>query len=267
MNHATAPTPKGLALGAIIIGDEIIRGKRQDKHFAHVVATLAARGLHLSWSMYLADDRLQLADTLRRTLATADVVFCFGGIGATPDDHTRQAAAMAAGVALQLHTDAEREIRARCAEQNVEVTPQRLLLGELPQGSRIVPNPVNRMPGFSLGDHHFFPGFPQMAWPMLEWVLETYYRAHFHAFAEDEQAIIIWEGMEGVLLPLMRSIEARYPQTTVFSLPSLGDTTRRRHIELGLRGEPAAVAAAMTEIRDEVSRLGYVWEDMPVAHP
>ncbi len=249
-----------LNIGALIIGDEIIRGKRSDKHFAQLINVLAARGLRLTWSLYLGDDRPRLIDTLRRTLATHDVVFSFGGIGITPDDHTRQAAAAAAEVELRLHPEAEREIRTRCAEQQLEVSAQRLQLGEFPVGSRIVPNPVNRMPGFSLGDHHFYPGFPQMAWPMLEWTLDTYYKAHFHAVDEEEAAIIVWEGSEGRLLALMHAIEARYPALTVFSLPSLGDGQRRPHIELGVRGAPAEVAAAMTEIRSGVTQQGYLWE-------
>ncbi len=247
--------------GALIIGDEITRGRRSDKHFARVVDVLAARGLHLDWALTLGDDRERLTETLRRTLAGGDVVFSFGGIGVTPDDHTRQAAAAAANVALQLHADAEVEIRARFAETGGEVTPQRLQLGEFPLGSRIVPNPFNRIPGFSLGHHHFFPGFPQMAWPMLEWVLDNYYREYFFVQAEDEQAIIVWEGQEGALLDLMRHIETSYPQASLFSLPSFGSDNMRRHIEFGMRGEPGQVAAAMAEIRAEVTRLGFVWED------
>ena len=249
-----------MGFGAIIIGDEIIRGKRQDRHFAKVVELLGARGLHLDWSLYIADDRQRLIETLQRTLQSDDVVFSFGGIGVTPDDHTRQAAAAAAGVPLQLHPEAEAEIRARCVEQNIEVTPQRLQLGEFPIGSRIVPNPFNRMPGFSLADHHFFPGFPQMAWPMLEWTLDTYYRSRFHVVAEVERAIIVWEGTEGALLALMRHIEATYPRASLFSLPSFGDAALRRHIELGMRGDPLQVAAAMQEICAEVERLGFDWE-------
>jgi len=247
--------------GALIIGDEITRGTRPDRHFTRVVEILAARGLHLNWAMYIGDDRGRLIETLRRTMASGDVVFSFGGIGVTPDDHTRQAAAEAAGEALVLHPDAESEIRARFAETGAEITPQRLQLGEFPVGSRIVPNPFNRIPGFSLGEHHFFPGFPQMAWPMLEWVLETYYRAQFHAVAEAEAAIIVWDGMEGTLLQLMRRIEADYPRASLFSLPSFGTETMRRHIELGMRGEPSQVHAAMAEIRAEVTRLGFAWEE------
>jgi molybdopterin-biosynthesis enzyme MoeA-like protein len=246
--------------GALIIGDELIRGKREDKHFAQLRQILAARGLYLDWVLYLGDNRARLVDALRRSLASDDVVFSFGGIGVTPDDHTRQAAAAAAGVPLILHPDAEREIRARMAEMNQEVTPARLELGNVPAGSRIIPNPYNRIPGFSCGDHHFVPGFPQMAWPMVEWVLDTYYRASFNAVAEAEAAIVVWEGLEGLLLDLMRDIEARYPGIVVFSLPSLGDETIRRHIELGVRGTPAAVPLALAEIEAEVARRGLAFE-------
>jgi molybdopterin-biosynthesis enzyme MoeA-like protein len=79
--------------GAIIIGDEILSGKRVDRHFARIAELLGVRGLRLAWVEYLGDDRSRIAATLRRSLAAGDVVFSFGGIGNTPDDHTRQAAA------------------------------------------------------------------------------------------------------------------------------------------------------------------------------
>lgn len=249
-----------MGFGALIIGDEIIRGKRQDRHFEKLREILAARGLHLDWVLYLGDDRPRLVENLRRTLAGSDVVFSFGGIGVTPDDHTRQAAAEAAGVPLALHPEAEREIRARMAEMDQEVTPARLELGTFPDGSSIIPNPFNRIPGFSFGDHHFVPGFPQMAWPMVEWVLDSRYRDRFRHQAEAEAAIIVWEGLEGHLLELMRRIEAAYPGMVVFSLPSFGSETRRRHVELGVRGAPALVPAAMAEIEAEVTRLGYAFD-------
>lgn len=242
--------------GAIVIGDELMRGKRQDRHFPKLIELLAARGLHLDWVEHLGDDRGRLAETFRRTLAGSDVVFSFGGIGVTPDDHTRQAAALAAGVELVLHADAEREIRARMAETGQEVTPTRLELGTFPAGSRIIPNPYNRIPGFSLHDHHFVPGFPQMAWPMVEWVLDRYYRDRFVAVPDAEAAIRVWDGMEGQLIDLMRRIEGTYPGITVFSLPSFGTETLRRHVELGVRGRPEAVATAIVEIERTVAAIG-----------
>ena len=166
-----------MRVGAIIIGDEIIVGKRADKHFAKLIGILAARGMKLSWCEYLGDIPELITATLRRTLASEDIVFSFGGIGATPDDHTRQCAADALGVGLELHPDAEAAIRSRT---DMVVTPQRLKMGEFPRGSRIIPNSYNRIPGFSVGNHHFVPGFPVMAWPMAEWVLDTWYPSLFH---------------------------------------------------------------------------------------
>ncbi|HEY6898001.1 MAG TPA: molybdopterin-binding protein [Rhodocyclaceae bacterium] len=250
-----------MGFGAIIIGDEIIRGKRQDRHFASLVEMLKKRGLVLDWSLYIGDNRQRLIETLRQSMAGGDVVFGFGGIGATPDDHTRQAAAAAAGMPLELHPDAEREIRERFAELGREVTPNHLEMGVYPQGSRIIPNPFNRIPGFSYGDHHFVPGFPQMAWPMVEWVLDTYYAERFHQVDEIEQAILVWKGIEGTMIPLMQRIERDYPGVTVFSLPNLGDDTVVRHVELGARGEAAKVAAAMAEIRAEMPVFGYEFSE------
>lgn len=248
--------------GLIIIGDEIMRGKRQDKHLAKFIEILGApgRGLHLSWVQYLGDERPRLIEVLRSTLASGDVVFSCGGIGVTPDDHTRQAAAAAAGVPLVLNPDAEREIRARMAEMGQPVTPARLELGTVPQDSRIIPNPFNRIPGFSYRDHHFLPGFPQMAWPMAEWVLDTYYADDFRQNVEAEAAILVWDGLEGTMLDLMRQTEADYPGIVVFSLPSFGSETVRRHVELGVRGTPEAVARAIEVLKAGVTALGYAYD-------
>ena len=252
-------------IGALIIGDEIILGRRQDKHFARIVEILAARGLTLDWALYAGDDRERLTETLRRTLAGSDIVFSCGGIGNTPDDHTRQAAAAALGVPLELHADAEREIRGRYAEVGREVTPFALDMGRFPAGSRIIPNPVNRIAGFSHGDHHFVPGFPQMAWPMIEWVLDTQYADRFNRKPSADAAILVWDGLESVLTPLMIRIEAEFPGLKVFSLPFLGSAERQRHIELGVRGAPEQVPTAMALMRREVAALGYTFDTKEAA--
>jgi len=242
--------------GVFIIGDEILSGKREDKHFAKVIALLKARGMTLDWARYLGDDRARLTEALRASFAAGDIVFSFGGIGITPDDHTRQAAAAALGVGIVLHPEAEGEIRNRFG---AEATPQRLMLGEFPAGSAIIPNPYNRIPGFSIRNHYFFPGFPVMSWPMLEWVLDQRLAHLHHALARAEQAIIVDEAPESGLLDLMNRITAAYPDATLFSLPSLGGEGVRRHIELGMRGKPESVRQAMEDICAEVTRLGYAW--------
>ncbi len=246
-----------MGIGGIVIGDEIIRGKREDKHMRKLIELLGTRGMRIDWCEYIGDSRDRITATLRRSMASTDIVFSFGGIGATPDDHTRQCAATAAGVALQLHPDAEREIRGRFGD---DITPLRLKMGEFPRGSSIIPNPYNRIPGFSVGEHHFVPGFPVMAWPMVEWVLDTRYRHLFNAVPEADDSVIVYDSAESTLTPLMESLEAKYPGLKVFSLPSMGQAGKRRHIELGVRGDPAMLAAAMDDLRSGVEQLGGRWE-------
>lgn len=243
--------------GAFIIGDEILVGKREDKHLSFLIAALAKRGLRLSWAQYLGDDPARLTEALRRSFASSDVVFSFGGIGATPDDHTRQCAAAALGVTLKLHPEAEREIRARFGG---EVTPQRLQMGEFPAGAEAIPNPVNRIPGFSLRGHHFVPGFPQMAWPMIEWVLDTKYKEFFNRDEWAESSILVFEAGESQLIPAMTAVEAGFKGVKVFSLPSMGADGSRIHVELGVRGAPAQVEPAMQELRRLVRAAGFPYK-------
>jgi len=245
--------------GAVIIGDEILSGKRQDKHFEKIAGMLGARGLRLSWVEYLGDDRERLAATFKRTMAAGDVVFSCGGIGNTPDDHTRQAVALALGVDLELHPQGFEELKVRFA--NEEITDKRKLLVTFPQGVNIIPNPFNRIPGFRVKDHHFVPGFPQMAHPMIEWALDTFFRDEFKAVGGMVEKAFLLTGptaYESALLDLMERIVKDYPSLRLFSLPSLNGQ-ERRHLELGVEGEPALVDQAMEEIRQEVEKRGITW--------
>jgi molybdopterin-biosynthesis enzyme MoeA-like protein len=132
---------------------------------------------------------------------------------------------------------------------------------EFPQGAELIYNPVNRVPGFSVGDHHFVPGFPSMAWPMLEWVLDTRY-SHLQAPGTiGEQVILVSDCRESQIIPLMEGFVQRYPGLRMSSLPH--SDIGRYQLELGLRGDPELVAEAMLELRREVTALGLRWQ--PVA--
>lgn len=246
------------SFGAVIIGDEILSGKRQDKHFEKIVGMLAARGLRLSWAEYLGDDRERLAATFKRTMAAGDIVFSCGGIGNTPDDHTRQAVAAALGVELALHPAGYEELKVRFGD---DLTPQRLQLVTFPAGVQIVPNPFNRIPGFMVNEHYFVPGFPQMAHPMIEWALDTFYRDLFKPLGGVVEKAFLLSGptaYESALLDLMEHIVKDYPSLRLFSLPSLHGQ-ERRHLELGVEGEPGQVDSAMEDIRREVEKRGINW--------
>lgn len=256
--------------GLIVIGDEILSGKRADKHFAKVVELLAARGLQLNWVQYLGDDRELITRALRASFATDDVVFACGGIGATPDDHTRQAAAAALNVPLELHPQAAALITQRCLEMAAEgrgsadmrtaENRQRLKMGEFPLGARIIANPFNRIPGFAIRRHYFLPGFPVMAWPMLEAILDGEFAYLCNSTPRSERALVLFEVPESAIAPIMEQVEARFAGIKAFSLPSVGDgkdgRPARRHIELGIKGNPAQVDAAYELLRASVAALG-----------
>ncbi|MBL0143028.1 MAG: competence/damage-inducible protein A [Betaproteobacteria bacterium] len=249
-----------MPVGILVIGDEILSGKRQDKHFAKAVEILGRRGLELDWAEYLGDDPARITTTLRRTFATGDIVFSFGGIGATPDDHTRQCAAAALGRLLARHPDAVREIEARFGEG---AYPKRVLMAEFPEGADVVPNPVNRIAGFSVGTHYFLPGFPEMAWAMMEWALDTKHRAIFRDHLPFEEAIIVSGAGESDLLEIMNAVVRDYPELKLSSLPTFSGGGARL-IELSVRGDSGRVPVAMAQVRDEIAKLGYSFANRPV---
>ena len=265
--HSANPDPR---FGLIIVGDEILSGKRADKHLPKVIELLKARGLQLDYADYVGDDPERITATLKRAFSSGDVVFSTGGIGATPDDHTRQCAAKAQDIALALHPQAEALIRERmqdtAREQGSVYEPDRpdnihrLNMGVFPENAQIIPNPFNKIPGFSCESVHFLPGFPVMAWPMIEWVLDSHY-PHLHKKSSwIEQSVIVFGAMEATLTPLMEDIERDFQGVKVFSLPSVDHPQYGRHIELGVKGEPEKVSRAYTALLDGLksfdARLG-----------
>lgn len=265
-----------MAFGLIIIGDEILSGKRRDQHLPKVIEILGERGLRLSWAEVVGDEPERITALLARTFGGPDIVFSCGGIGATPDDHTRQCAAAALGVPLVLHPEGRALIEARIRETAKETKNreadlqapenlQRLKMAEFPAGATLIPNPYNRIPGFTVARHHFVPGFPVMAWPMIAWVLDTLYVDRFHREPQAERALLVYEQAEAVLTPLMETLEARYPGVRVFSLPSVGDAHTRRHIELGVKGAPEQVDLAWSEMCAALERMDV--ETTPLTGP
>jgi molybdopterin-biosynthesis enzyme MoeA-like protein len=252
--------------GLLIVGDEILSGKRVDKHLPKVIELLSARGLSLSWARYVGDDPVRITADLRDAFASGDIVFSCGGIGATPDDHTRQCAAAALGRPLVLHPQARELILERARDmakeqgtvldENHPDTHRRLQMGVFPEAAEIIPNPFNKIPGFTVGDVHFVPGFPVMAHPMIESLLDHRYAALHRSGHWQERSVVVFGAMEAALTPLMEGIEAGHPGVKVFSLPSVDHPQWGRHIELGVKGTPAQVEAAFPALLAGLAAFG-----------
>ncbi|MEN9995868.1 MAG: Nicotinamide-nucleotide amidohydrolase PncC [Pseudomonadota bacterium] len=262
LNHL--PVQAAPAIGIIIIGDEILSGKRVDKHLPKFIELLSARGLQLSWAEYVGDSPERITAVLVRAFASGDVVFSCGGIGATPDDHTRQCAAKALGLPLALQTQAKALILERmqdvALEQGLPYEPERednlhrLNMGMFPQGADIIRNPYNKIPGFTCrgqgeGMVHFVPGFPVMAWPMMQDKLDVYCQAWGTAPRRIERSVIVFGAMEATLTPLMEAIELQFQGVKVFSLPSVDHPQWGKHIELGVKGEESLSDVAFAALK------------------
>ncbi|OYY75100.1 MAG: hypothetical protein B7Y40_01365 [Gammaproteobacteria bacterium 28-57-27] len=247
-------TPLPPRFGMVIIGDEVLSGRRQDKHIPAMIERLNARGLRLAWVRIIGDEMDLIVRTLRQARDDADVVFCFGGIGATPDDLTRQAAAHAFNRQLIRHSEAEAQIIAQFAE---EAFPYRVLMADLPENCELIPNPMNNVPGFALHACYFMPGFPEMAHRMLDWVLHTHFADAGNA-DYDEASLWVWDASENQLLELMRAFEQQYSALKLFSLPMLpSEQQPRRRIELGLKGLRDQLVPAMHALQSQIEALGF----------
>lgn len=242
---------ESVCFGLIVIGDEVLNGTRADGHLPALRERLRARGHQLAWYWMLPDDPPIIERHLRLSFAAAEPVFCCGGIGATPDDHTRACAARAAGVALTPHPEARAIIEQRFG---AEAYPHRMRMAELPEGSTLIPNPVTEVPGFALNHHWFLPGFPSMAWPMAEWVLDQHFEpaAIIHELALDVIGV-----PESRLIPLMEDLGAAYPRLKMFSLPHMGEDA---HIRLGFRGR-ADLEPALRALRAQLTEAGMAFRE------
>ena len=165
--------------------------------------------MQLGQVQYLPDERALLVKQLQRSFSDGLPTFVTGGIGATPDDHTRQAAAEALALPLQLHPEGIANIEAvshrRGDALDSAAHRQRLRMAEFPAGADLIPNSYNGIAGFAIREHYFLPGFPVMAHPMAEWVLNTHYAERFHQTPRAQRAILLFDLPESHIAPIMDS--------------------------------------------------------------
>ena len=199
-----------------MVGDELLSGRRKDTHIPKTIELLGQRGLQLAYAHMVKDDRARLTQLLQQVFASGDVVMWQAGEPFEPQ-----------------------------RPDNV----QRLQMAMFPAGAQIIPNPFNRIAGFSVGHAHFFPGFPVMAHPMIAWVLDHFYPQWQRTRDWVEHALILPNTSEAVLTPVMESIEAHWPDVKIFSLPSVNHPVHGAHIELGVKGPTQSATAALAELQ------------------
>lgn len=193
------PEPRFFVL---IIGTEILNRRRVDAHFDFVSQALTKKGHKLTGSFIIEDDPALIVQTIKFIASQPNpVLFSFGGIGSTPDDYTRQCAAIALRDGeLVTHPEAKKIITDKLGER---AYPHAVKMSQLPKGAALLDNPVNQMPAFSLDERYFFmPGFPEMSHPMVDKILDrlvpqkrAYYRHTLTASTKESALIDVMEQM------------------------------------------------------------------------
>ncbi len=152
---------------AVIIGTEILNGRRNDAHFEFVKNELAKYGHELFASFIIKDDATLMKKTFEFVLKDEkSVLFSFGGIGSTPDDLTRE---IASNVFTHSKVVTHKKFLADILEKfGDDAYPNRIHMADLPPNADLLFNPINNMSGFTLSNRYFFvPGFPSMSHPMI----------------------------------------------------------------------------------------------------
>jgi len=239
--------------GLFIVGSEILDGRVRDRHLDQARSALGRMNLGLSYVLILPDDPVVLRRQLKWAMAREEPFFSCGGIGATPDDHTRLCAAQAAGVGLEPHPEAAALLSARFGSL---ATPHRMMMAEFPAGAGVIPNPYNGVPGFSIRNGYFLPGFPEMAGPMMEWVLD---HCCLPGRKRVARSLAIPDGREADLVGLMEEFIAGHPALAFSSLPRI--VGGGWDVVLGVSGPPEAVEEGIVWWRDKLRRAGRKFEE------
>jgi competence/damage-inducible protein CinA-like protein len=129
-------------------GDELVRGRTADSNTAEIARALAEEGVSVVGAMLVGDDEDDLAAAISAAAERAEIVIVSGGLGPTVDDCTRNAAARAAGVALERRPEIEAWVRERFARRGMRMPESNLLQADAPAGAEILANRHGTAPGF-----------------------------------------------------------------------------------------------------------------------
>ena len=131
-------------------------------------------------------------------------------------------------------------------------------MANLPENAHIIPNTINNVPGFFINHHYFMPGFPEMAWPMIDWIINNRYEALKNLKTIEDQSIWLDNVSESKLIDTMKEIQEKHQDIKVYSLPKLKP---KRTLELGIKGSNKDVAKAMKELQVKLKKLNFNWRE------
>lgn len=241
----------------VIIGSEILNGRREDKHFIFIRDLLLENGYEPFASFIIKDDRILIEKIYNQIKSDENsVMFSFGGIGATPDDLTREIASyIFTNEPPQIDEQFKKDIIERFGD---EAYPHRINMANIPKGSKLLKNVINNMSGFYLDNRFFFvPGFPQMAQPMIKEAMNLY----FPKIEAKHRKSVVAKTNESRLIDLMKQIPSH---VELSSLPKFVDGNP--NVELSISCDDADECESLfTFIVNELDLLKIEYEIIEIS--
>ena len=232
----------------VVIGDEILSGRTQDKNVAQIALWLNLQGIRLAEVRVVADDQDAIVEAVNALRARNDYLFTTGGIGPTHDDITVDAIAAALGVAVELHPKARAMLEGYYATRG-GITEARLRMARVPAGAALIENRMSGAPGIRHGNIFIMAGVPHITAGML---------AALDGELEGGQPVVsrtvgCWTA-ESEVVDLLRDAEAAHAGCQIGSYPFFRDG--RVGANFVVRSTDAAAAEACAG--DLIARLGAI---------
>lgn len=201
----------------LVIGDEILSGRTQDKNVGQVAVWLNEQGIRLGEVRIVPDDEPKIARAVNELRLSYDYLFTTGGIGPTHDDITVDSIAAAFGVPVIVHPEARRILEAYYATRG-GVTDARLRMARVPEGAELIPNAFSGAPGVRMDNVYILAGVPSIAATMLQ-ALNGRLEGGRPMVSLTVGAYVA----ESEVADLLREAEAAHPGVAIGSYPFMRD--------------------------------------------
>ncbi|MBO6729394.1 MAG: molybdopterin-binding protein [Maricaulis sp.] len=248
---------KQVTAAVLLIGDEVLSGRTQDKNLQQIAQFLAPLGINISECRVVPDVEEEIVDAVNTLRAKADYVFTTGGIGPTHDDITADSIARAFGVGIDVRADALAIIEHWYEKTGTPLTESRKRMARIPDTASLIENPVTGAPGFQTGNVFTLAGVPKIARGMLEDIAHR-----LEGGAVTRSRSVKGEGLrEGDIAVQLGELQSEYPDVSIGSYPyflELQDGKLRRGTQLVVRAtDETRLDAVIDRIIALVKGLGH----------
>ncbi len=241
----------------LLIGDEILSGRTQDKNLAHIATALADVGVEVREAHIIPDTRQVIIDSVNGLRQRFDYVFTTGGIGPTHDDITAACIAEAFGVPLEIHPLAHQSLQEHYDRLGASFNEARQRMARIPHGATLIDNPISSAPGFAIGNVYVMAGIPRIMQAMLENVLPSLRGGEKIASITITAAI-----PEGTIAAAMTQLQEAHPEISIGLYPFYGP--KGAGVSVVARGrDMAALAMIETAVRGHLAQIGAELIDRP----